>query len=67
MFKLICDKNDCTNKDIVYYMKDATNPSMCGGCKENIAPIEMTQEEYESTFDYDPYANIEPIQNLGGI
>jgi hypothetical protein len=61
MFKLICDKNDCANKNILYYMKEATNPSMCGGCKENIIPTEMTQEEYNQVFDYDPYAII-PIQ-----
>jgi len=58
MFKLICDKNDCANKNILYYMKEATNPSMCGGCKENIIPTEMTQEEYNQVFDYDPYAII---------
>jgi len=34
---------------------------MCGGCKEDITPIEMTQEEYSQVFDYDPFAII-PIQ-----
>jgi hypothetical protein len=62
MFKLICDKNDCTNKDIVYYMKDATNPSMCGGCKQSIIPVKMSEEEFDDVFDYDPFATIE-----GGI
>jgi hypothetical protein len=61
MFKLICNEEECNNKDVVYYMTDASNPSMCGGCKEGITPIEMTQEEYDSVFDYDPFAII-PIQ-----
>jgi hypothetical protein len=61
MFKLICDKESCNNKNVVYYMPEATNPSMCGDCKENISPTEMTQEEYDSVFDYDPFAVI-PIQ-----
>ena len=56
MLKLICNKEECANKNIPYYMKEATNPSMCGGCKEDITPIEMTQEEYDSVFDYDPFA-----------
>jgi hypothetical protein len=37
-------------------MPEATNPSVCGGCKEDIIPIEMTQEEYDLVFDYDPFA-----------
>lgn len=61
MFKLICDKESCNNKNVVYYMPEATNPSMCGGCKKNISPTEITQEEYDSVFDYDPFAVI-PIQ-----
>ena len=56
MFKLICNQNECVNKNILYYIKEATNPSMCGGCKEDITPTEMTHEEYDSVFDYDPYA-----------
>jgi hypothetical protein len=62
MYKLICNKEECTNKDIIYYMPDPTNPTICGGCKDTILPIEMTQEEYDSVFDYDPFATIE-----GGI
>jgi hypothetical protein len=58
MFKAICIKDNCDNKDVVYYMPEATNPTMCGGCKEDITPIEMTQEEYDSVFDYDPFAVI---------
>jgi hypothetical protein len=58
MLKLICNKTSCNNKDVVYYMIDATNPSMCGGCKQNIVPVEMTQEEYDAVFDYDPFAVI---------
>ena len=53
MFKVICNNESCNNKDTVYYMREATNPSMCGSCKENITPTEMTQEEYDSVFDYD--------------
>lgn len=56
MFKVICLKEDCNNKDIVYYMPEATNPSMCGVCKDAIVPVEMSQEEYDSVFDYDPFA-----------
>ena len=58
MLKLICDRIDCANKDIVYYMKDATNPSMCGGCKQDIVPVEMSQQEFDEVFDYDPFAVI---------
>jgi hypothetical protein len=61
MFKIICEKENCNNKDITYYMPDATNPSMCGGCKDAVVPVEMTQEEYDQVFDYDPFAII-PIQ-----
>jgi hypothetical protein len=56
MFKLICDKNDCANKDVVYYVPEPSNPSMCGGCKDDIIPIEMTQKEFDEVFDYDPFA-----------
>jgi hypothetical protein len=62
MFKLICNKEECANKDIIYYIPDATNPSMCGGCKQDIVPVEMSQEEFDEVFDYDPFATIE-----GGI
>ena len=62
MFKLICNQNECANKDVIYYMPEATNPTMCGACKEDITPIKITQEEYELVFDYDPFATIE-----GGI
>ncbi len=58
MLKLICDRIDCANKNIVYYMKDATNPSMCGGCKQDIVPVEMSQQEFDEVFDYDPFAVI---------
>jgi hypothetical protein len=58
VLKLICDRIDCANKNIVYYMKDATNPSMCGGCKQDIVPVEMSQQEFDEVFDYDPFAVI---------
>lgn len=58
MFKLICYKESCINKNVVYYMFDISNPSMCGGCKDAIVPVEMTQEEYDAVFDYDPFAVI---------
>jgi hypothetical protein len=64
MLKLICNKEECGNKDIVYYMPEVTNPSMCGGCKQGIVPIEMSQAEYDDVFDYDPFAII-PMN--GGI
>jgi hypothetical protein len=56
MFKAICTKDNCDNKDIVYYIPEVEEQTMCGGCKEDITPIEMTQEEYDSVFDYDPFA-----------
>jgi hypothetical protein len=58
MFKLICNKQECANKDIVYYMPEATNPSVCGGCKSNLTPELMGQEEYDAVFDYNPFAVI---------
>jgi hypothetical protein len=58
MFKIICDKESCNNKDVVYYMKEATNPSVCGGCKQDIIPVEMSQVEFDEVFDYDPFAVI---------
>jgi hypothetical protein len=58
MLKLICNQNECANKNIPYYMKEATNPSMCGGCKQSIIPVEMSQEEFDVVFDYDPFATI---------
>ena len=63
MFKIICDKNDCANKDITYYMKEATDPSMCGGCKQGIVPVEMSQTEFDDVFDYDPFAVI-PMEGV---
>jgi hypothetical protein len=58
MFKIVCDKNDCANKGIIHYMKEATDPSMCGGCKQDIVPVEMSQQEFDEVFDYDPFAVI---------
>ncbi len=58
MFKIICDKESCNNKDVVYYIKETTDPSMCGGCKQNIVPVEMSQAEFDDVFDYDPFAVI---------
>ena len=56
MFKLICNKEECLNKGVVYYSPKATNPSMCGGCKQDIVPVEMSQQEFDEVFDYDPFA-----------
>jgi len=61
MYKIICNKEFCENKNITYYMKEATNPTMCGGCKSNLIPELMSQEEYDAVFDYDPFAEIEII------
>jgi hypothetical protein len=61
MYKIICNQNECANKDIVYYMPEATNPTMCGGCKSDLKPELMSQEEYDAVFDYDPFAKIETI------
>lgn len=63
MFKLICDKEECLNKDIIYYMSDVSNPSMCGGCKQNIVPVEMSQAEFDDVFDYDPFTVI-PMEGV---
>jgi hypothetical protein len=61
MQKLVCIRNECQNANIVYYIPDATNPSMCGGCKSDLTPELMTQEEYDSVFDYDPFLQV-PLQ-----
>jgi len=55
MFKIICKDFDCANKDITYYMPEASDPTMCGGCKTDIKPIKITKTEYDKVFDYDPY------------
>jgi hypothetical protein len=63
MYKAICKVNDCKNKDIVYYMSEATNPTMCGDCKSDLTPELMSQEEYDAVFDYDPFAKI-PMEGI---
>ena len=63
MFKLICKKTNCQNKDVVYYMPNASNPSICGGCKSDLTPQLMNQEEYDAVFDYDPFAEI-PMEGI---
>ncbi len=56
MLKLICNNDNCQNKNVAYYDPQATNPTMCGACKQNITPVEMSQQEFDEVFDYDPYA-----------
>ena len=56
MFKILCKETDCVNKDITYYLPNATDPTMCGGCKNDIKPIKMSKTEFDKVFDYDPYA-----------
>ena len=56
MFKLICNENGCANKSVIHYVPEPTNPSMCGGCKQDIVPVEMSQVEFDDVFDYDPFA-----------
>jgi hypothetical protein len=63
MYKVICNKNECANKDAVYYIKEATNPTMCGGCKSDLTPELISQEEYDAVFDYDPFAEI-PMEGI---
>ena len=55
MFKIICNEISCNNKNVIYYMPDATDPTLCGGCKNNLKPIKMNKTEYEKVFDYDPF------------
>jgi hypothetical protein len=61
MYKIICKQHGCSNKDINYYMPEATNPTICGGCKSSLVPKLMSQEEYNQVFDYDPFLEI-PLQ-----
>ena len=61
MYKAICIKDNCDNKDVVYYIPEVEKQTMCGGCKKFITPTKMTQEEYDSVFDYDPFAKFESI------
>lgn len=61
MYKIICDKNECANKNIIYYKPESNNPIICGGCKFDLTPVKMSDKEYKEVFDYDPFAEI-PIQ-----
>jgi hypothetical protein len=61
MYKIICNKKDCANKDIIYYSPRVNNLTICGACKSTLIPEIMSQEEYDKTFDYDPFAQI-PLQ-----
>lgn len=54
MYKVLCTQANCENKDIIYYLPTATNPTMCGGCKLEIKPKKMTETEFKQVFDYDP-------------
>ena len=44
-------------------MPNASNPSICGGCKSDLTPQLMNQEEYDAVFDYDPFAEI-PMEGI---
>jgi len=55
MFKVICLAENCANKNIIYYIPEPSNLTMCGGCKLNIIPIKMSNKEFNEVFDYDPY------------
>jgi hypothetical protein len=55
MFKIICNSQDCANKNVIYYFTDISESTTCGGCKNELKAIKMTKTEYEKTFDYDPY------------
>lgn len=61
MHKVSCQNKSCINKDVIYYMPEATNPTKCGGCKSDLTPAKMSDKEYKEVFDYDPFAEI-PIQ-----
>jgi hypothetical protein len=62
MYKLICKTEKCDNQEITYYIPEATDPTMCGGCKTNLKPIKMTKTEFDKIFDYDPFL-ITPINH----
>lgn len=53
MKKIICKFKDCANKDVFYFMPIQDEKVMCGGCKQIIDAISMTEAEIQSTFDYD--------------
>lgn len=61
MFKVTCKNDDCVNKDLVNYIIEPTNPTMCGGCKTDLTPIEMTKKEFDKVFDYDVLATKDVI------
>jgi hypothetical protein len=60
MYKIVCVKEFCINKDIIYYMIEASSPTICGGCKVDLTPELMKQEKYDEVFDYDPLKIINP-------
>jgi hypothetical protein len=60
MYKAKCLENECINKDIVYYLPEVTEKVVCGGCKAILDAAEMSQQEFNQVFDYDPFA-ISPI------
>jgi hypothetical protein len=55
MFEIICEKENCNNKDVIYYIPEPTDPTMCGGCKTNLKPIKMSKTKFDKVFDYNPY------------
>ena len=60
MYKFICQENQCSNKNVIYYLPQATDQVMCGGCKVLNSALKMSQAEFDEVFDYDPFA-ISPI------
>jgi hypothetical protein len=57
MYKITCKTKNCENKEQTYYIIEPTDPTMCGGCKQGIVPVEMSQAEFDEVFDYDPFAS----------
>jgi hypothetical protein len=56
MFRVICKNYECVNKNKIYYFIEIMDTITCGGCEKNIVAVEMSQQEYNDVFDYDPYA-----------
>jgi hypothetical protein len=53
MYKLICNENKCIEKAVPYYFTEVEETAICGGCKNSIVPVVMSDAEIAEIFDYD--------------
>ncbi len=55
MFEVICKEKECANKNKIYYFMEVMERITCGACQKELTAAEMSKEEFDEVFDYDPY------------